>query len=199
MNEKKRILRELFLSFFKIGLFTFGGGYAMIPLIEKEVLERKQWIKKDEILDILAASQSIPGVIAINSATFIGYKKAGKRGAIAATVGVIMPSFLIILLIAIFFSRVNNNALVMAAFRGIRPVVVALIITAALKVGKVSIRDKSSFSLMLLSIILVVILDVHIIFAILIGAFWGVLSFVFWPRKVRQVIRRKVRDTNGVS
>ena len=118
---------ESFKTFFKIGIFTLGGGYAMIPLIEEEVVNKKQWVSKDEMLDLIAIAQSCPGVFAINIATFIGYKLNKVRGAIATTLGTALPSFLIILAIAIFFKQFEDNKVVAAIFRGIRPAVVALI------------------------------------------------------------------------
>ncbi len=118
---------DSFKTFFKIGIFTLGGGYAMIPLIEEEVVNRKQWVTKDELLDLIAIAQSCPGVFAINIATFIGYKLHKTRGAICTTIGTALPSFLIILAIAIFFAAFKDNPVIAAFFRGIRPAVVALI------------------------------------------------------------------------
>ena len=118
---------ESFRTFFMIGMFTLGGGYAMIPIIEEEVVNRHKWVRKEEMLDLIAIAQSCPGVFAINIATFIGYKLNKTRGAIATTLGTALPSFLIILAIAIFFSQFKDNPYVAAIFRGIRPAVVALI------------------------------------------------------------------------
>ena len=126
---------ESFCTFFRIGLFTLGGGYAMIPLIEEEVVNKKQWVSKDEMLDLIAIAQSCPGVFAINIATFIGYKLNKVRGAIATTIGTALPSFLIILAIAIFFSQFKDNPYVAAIFRGIRPAVVALIAVPTFRLG----------------------------------------------------------------
>ena len=127
---------ESFKTFFKIGIFTLGGGYAMIPLIEEEVVNKKQWVSKDEMLDLIAIAQSCPGVFAINIATFIGYKLRMTRGAIATTLGTALPSFLIILAIAMFFSQFKDNPYVAAMFRGIRPAVVALIAVPTFNLGK---------------------------------------------------------------
>lgn len=121
------MLFKSFKVFFKIGLFTLGGGYAMIPLIEKEVAEKHKWMTREELLDVIAIAQSCPGVFAINVSTFVGYKLRKLRGALCATLGTALPSFIIILLIAMFFHRFQDNAVVAAAFRGIRPAVVALI------------------------------------------------------------------------
>ncbi|MDO5497274.1 MAG: chromate transporter [Alistipes sp.] len=123
---------ELFWSFFKIGLFTFGGGYAMISIIEREVIRRKGWIEQKEFLDLLTIAQSAPGPIALNTSVFVGYKMYGYRGALSALLGVALPSFLIILLIAIFFAQFRHNPVVDAAFKGMRPAVVALIIAPIL-------------------------------------------------------------------
>ena len=106
-TDYKKLL-EIFVLFFKIGSFTFGGGFAMIPLIEKEVINNKGWVNEEEIIDVFAVSQSIPGAIAINCATLIGFKIYGKKGACAATIGVILPSFLIITIIAAFFFKVSR-------------------------------------------------------------------------------------------
>ena len=107
---------EAFRTFFKIGLVTFGGGYAMIPLIEQEVVNKHQWVKKEELLDLIAIAQSCPGVFAINISTFIGYKLQKKRGAICASVATALPSFIIILLIAMFFHQFQDNHIVQAIF-----------------------------------------------------------------------------------
>ena len=121
-------LFELFRSFFKIGMFTFGGGYAMVPLIEAEVIERRRWLAQDEFLDLLTLAQSSPGPIAINTSVFIGYKVRGLKGAVAASLGATLPSFLIILIVAIFFAGIRHNPVIDAAFKGMRPAVVALIV-----------------------------------------------------------------------
>ena len=120
-------LGGLFTTFFRIGLFTLGGGNAMIPLIEEEVVNRHKWVTKEELIDLIAIAQSCPGVFAINIAVFIGYKLRKVRGAITTAFGTALPSFLIILAIAIFFKQFEDNRIVAAMFRGIRPAVVALI------------------------------------------------------------------------
>ncbi|MFI3292470.1 MAG: chromate transporter [Rikenellaceae bacterium] len=124
--QKNRRYIDLFLSFAKIGVFTFGGGYAMIPLIEEEVIERRGWIEKSEFLDLLTIAQSIPGPLALNASAFVGYKTRGYVGAMTSIFGVVLPSFIILLLVALFFSTIRDNAIVVAAFNGMRPAVVAL-------------------------------------------------------------------------
>lgn len=129
-------LRTIFGSFFKIGLFTFGGGYAMIPLIEREVIDRRGWVERREFLDLLTLAQSVPGPIAVNTAVFVGYRMRSLRGALAALAGTILPSFTIILLIALFFADIRQNPVVDAAFKGMRPAVVALIIGPVISLAR---------------------------------------------------------------
>jgi chromate transporter len=123
---------ELFRSFFKIGVFTFGGGYAMIPIIEREVITRRGWIEEKEFYDLLTLAQSAPGPISLNTAVFVGYKMYGYRGALSALLGVVLPSFVILLLVAMFFSQIRQNPIVDAAFRGMQPIVVAIMLAPVL-------------------------------------------------------------------
>ncbi len=129
-------LSVLFATFFRIGLFTIGGGYAMIPLIEAEVVDRRGWLSREDLLDLMAVAQSCPGVFAVNIAIFIGNALRGTRGALASTLGCVVPSFVIILAIALFFRRFQDNAIVARAFRGIRPCVVALIAVPTFKMAR---------------------------------------------------------------
>lgn len=138
MEEKKssNFLFKLFITFFKIGAFTFGGGFAMIPLIEKELVEINGWLTKEEFIDSISVTQSMPGAVAINLAIFLGYNQAGLPGAIMATLGVSLPSFLIILIIAVSFGQFKDNTIVESAFMGIRAAVVALIAYAGFELMK---------------------------------------------------------------
>jgi chromate transporter len=135
----KNIYIQLFISFLKIGAFTIGGGYAMIPLIEKEVVENKKWLAKQYFIDMLALAQSAPGVMTVNTSIFVGYKIKGFWGAVVAVLGTVLPSFVIILLIATFYIDFKDNPIVERIFKGIRPAVVALIVTPLLNMSK-SIR-----------------------------------------------------------
>ncbi|MHB1394337.1 MAG: chromate transporter [Clostridia bacterium] len=196
-NDIKQ-LKDIFVSFFKIGLFTFGGGYAMIPLIEKEIVEKKKWVGKEEITDILAVAQSIPGAIAINSATFIGFKTYGRKGALVATLGVILPSFVIISFIAAFFSKFDDNQIVKSAFAGIRPAVVALIVYAVIKIGKTSIKDKTGLIVAMIGLVLVVVFNIHAILVIIGGAVFGLAVYKFWPDKVKEILKKEGKN-NDIS
>ena len=121
-------LWEIFWTFLKIGAFTFGGGYAMIPLIQHEVVARHKWLSEREFVDLLTIAQAAPGPISLNTAVFVGYKQLRYLGAFSAILGVVIPSFTIILLVALFFTEMRHNSIVDAAFRGMRPAVVALIV-----------------------------------------------------------------------
>lgn len=137
-GREKGIYRKLFSTFARIGAFTFGGGWAMISLIEREVVEKRQWIPREEFLDLLAVAQSLPGILAVNISVAVGDRLRGMRGSVAAALGTIMPCFLIILAIAIFLTPdlIQNNHIVSAIFKGIRPAVVALIVAPVITSGK---------------------------------------------------------------
>ena len=136
-----KTLIQMFLTFARIGGFTFGGGYAMLPMLQKEVVEKYKWATNDELLDYYAIGQCTPGVIAVNTATFIGYKLKGIPGAIFATLGVVTPSVIIIGIIAAFVSNFRDLEVVQWAFSGVRAAVVALILSASIKIGKKSLVD----------------------------------------------------------
>lgn len=182
--------RDLFATFFKIGLFTFGGGYAMIPLIHREMVEKRAWIEDREIVDVLALAQSVPGAIAINAATLIGKRLAGNRGGLVATVGVILPSFLVITLIAAFFGHFQDEPVVKAAFLGIRPAVAALMVLAVWKVGKSSIKDALGWIIAVTTFALVVFLSVPAVYAILGAAVFGILLHFIVPGASDKMIEK---------
>ena len=144
---------SLFLTMLKIGLFTFGGGYAMIALLENEFVEKKKWLEKDEFLDVAAIAESTPGPIAINAATYIGYKNSGMIGSMIATLGICIPSFVIIYAISLFFDAFLSLTLVAYAFKGIQICVVYLILTAGLKMLKQ--MKKTAFNMIIISITLI--------------------------------------------
>ena len=163
-----------FLTFLKIGLFTIGGGYAMIPLIEREVVERRQWLSREDFLDLMSLSQALPGVFAVNFSIYIGHRLRGLRGSLALTAGIVLPSFVIILLVAMFFSAFADNRLVEAIFRGVRPAVVALIAVPCIKLGKsahITLANVWFPIAIALLIALLGISPVYIIIAVALGAF----------------------------
>ena len=133
---RMRELIEILKSFLKIGAFTFGGGYAMIPIIQYEVVNRRKWLSEKEFVELLTIAQAAPGPISLNTAVFVGYKCKGYKGALAAIMGVVIPSFVIILVVAMFFHTMRDNRWVDAAFRGMRPAVVALIVAPIVGLAK---------------------------------------------------------------
>lgn len=165
--------KTLFLTFFRIGLFTLGGGYAMIPLIEAEVVDKRKWIDKDMFLDLIAVAQSCPGVFAINLSIFIGYRLRGVRGAAVTTLGTAMPSLLIILAIAMFFQNFQDVPWVAAAFAGIRPAVVALIAVPTWNMAKSAGINLINCWIPIVSAMLIWLLGVNPIYIILAAGVGG--------------------------
>lgn len=160
-------LRELFLVFMKIGAFTIGGGYAMIPLIKDE-LDKRKWIGEDELPDIIALAQSAPGILAVNVSIFTGYKIRGVKGSIAATIGSVLPSFLIILAIAMVFTNFKDNPVVLSIFKGIRPVVVSLIAAPMISMARKSNTTWWAWLITILSLLAVCFLEVSPIYIIIV-------------------------------
>lgn len=155
------IALQLFLSFFKVGWFAFGGGYAILPLYEAELAVRKKWVTHEEILDVYAVGQSVPGVIAINSAVLLGYRVGGRLGGLAAAFGVMLPAFLVILFVAALLPRFREYRAVRAALMGIRPAVAALILRAACQMGRHSLKDRVTWGVAVLTVVLSLFTTVH--------------------------------------
>ena len=170
--KKHRYLWEIFISLFKIGLFTFGGGYAMIALIENEYVTKRNWITKEEFLDLVAIAESTPGPIAINAATYVGYKRSGALGAMVGTVAMCLPSFIIIYTISLFLDAFLSFSLIASAFRGIQVCVVYLIISAGIKMVRSMKPDP------LATFILVAVSSCMVIFALLAVKFSSVLFII---------------------
>ncbi|NLY19171.1 MAG: chromate transporter [Clostridiaceae bacterium] len=175
-------LKKLFLIFFKIGAFTFGGGYAMLPLMQKEVVDRQKWMKEEEILDVFAIAQSVPGVIAINSSIFIGKRVAGTSGAISAALGVILPSFTVILVLASLLIKHRDNEILDKIFTGIRAASAALILLAAIKMAKKAVTNKWGAIIAIIAFTIIVVFDVHAIWAVIIGASYGIINCLYRGR-----------------
>ena len=169
-------LFDLFWTFCKIGALTFGGGYAMLPLIQREIVENKKWSTEKEILDYYAVGQCTPGVIAVNTATFIGYKLKGIIGGIIATLGVVFPSLIIILIIAAFLQNFADLAIVQSAFAGIRVAVVALIITTVVKLLKSSIKDYLCAIVAILAFIISAFLGLSPVYVVIAAGLTGFIA-----------------------
>ena len=164
-----------FSTFFKIGMFTLGGVYAMIPIIEEEVVNKHQWVSKEDMLDLIAIAQSCPGVFAINISIFIGYKLRKTRGALVTALGTALPSFLIILAIAIFFHQFEDNKVVAAMFRGIRPAVVALIAVPTFNLAKSAHLNRYTLWIPIVSALAIWLLGVSPIWIIILAGVGGYL------------------------
>ena len=182
-SEYVKRLIALFITFFKIGAFTFGGGYAMIPLIQRETVEKHKWITEDDILDIIAIAESTPGPIAINSATFVGYKTAGFLGAVMATLGVVLPSFCIILVISYVLREFREIKAVQYAFEGIRAGVLALLIKALVSMYKKAPKGLAAYIVMGASFILTAFLNVNFLFVIVGCAVFGLITSIMASKK----------------
>lgn len=186
--QEVKSLETLFFTFFKIGLFTFGGGYAMIALLEEEFIQRRKWLDKDEFLDMTAIAESTPGTVAINSATYLGYKLAKVPGAATATVAVCLPSFLIIYAISLFFEQFTQLTVIANAFKGIQVCVIYLIFSAGVRMLKA--LDKSPFATGVLAAVMLVMVGLSLagvsvssILLILLSGAAGVAAWLIGRRK----------------
>ena len=180
--QEVKSLGTLFFTFFKIGLFTFGGGYAMIALLEEEFIQRRKWLDKDEFLDMAAIAESTPGPVAINSATYLGYKLAKVPGAATATVAVCLPSFLIIYAISLFFEQFTQLTVIANAFKGIQVCVIYLIFSAGVRMLKA--LDKSPFATGVLAAVMLVMVGLSLagvsVSSILLILFSGAAGVAAW-------------------
>lgn len=174
-------LFKMFITFFKIGAFTFGGGYAMIPLIEAEVVEKNNWVTKEEFMDMIVISQTFPGALAVNSCLFIGYKIGGIMGAILGVLGVILPSFFIIIAIASLFMRFRNNQYVDLAFNGIRAAVPMLVFTAVISLSKSVKKEWTNLFITLSALVSILFFNVHPVIVIICSGLYGI---IFLRKKV---------------
>lgn len=174
-KNKLKLYLQLLLSFMKIGVVTFGGGYAMIPIIENETSKRRKWISEEDLIDVVALSESTPGPIAICAASFIGFKTAGFIGAMMATLGVILPSFVIIYLISLLLTNFADLDVVKYAFTGIRAGVLALIIKAVVSMFKKAPHNVIAYAIMAVSFALVVLFSTNVLVIILSSAVIGIV------------------------
>lgn len=192
-NPSRDSYWSLFSTFFKIGAFTFGGGWAMISIIEREIVDKHHWIERDDFLDLLAIAQSLPGILAVNIATAVGDKIKGGKGSVAAAAGTILPSFLIILFIAIFLTPdiIKNNRVISSVFMGIRPAVVALIIAPVITSAKAA---KLQWKTVWIPFVVALMISIdqgfisNPILYIVLGALGG---FIFWWLPRRKNIEKK--------
>ena len=170
---KNNIYWNLFFCFFKIGMFTIGGGMAMIPILEEKICDKYGWMSSEEVLDCIAVSQSLPGVIAVNMATYVGYKKKGVIGAVITTFGVVLPSFVIIILVVSFLRSVDDNKYVQGALEGIKAAATGLIAFAAYKMGKQTLKNPFQWLTAAAAFVLVAFFGINAVWVILAGILAG--------------------------
>lgn len=170
-----RVLLELFTSFFKVGLFTFGGGYAMLPMLQREIVDHHGWVTEEEVLDYYAIGQCTPGVIAVNTATFVGTKMKGALGGAVATIAVVFPSLIIITLISSVLQNFSEYEVVQHAFAGIRVAVGVLIVGSVFKLYKKGVKGALSNSIFAASLLLVVLLDLSPVWIVLAALLLGII------------------------
>ncbi|WP_371371058.1 chromate transporter [Sporomusa aerivorans] len=176
IGKNTYLLLEIFFTFFKLGSISFGGGYAMVPLIEHETVEKKKWVDHKQIVDIFAVAESLPGAIGLNASALVGHTVAGVPGTLSAIFGNLTPSVIIVLLLTILFAEFNTYPWVQAVFSGIRPAVIALIFYAAYKIGKVSILNRVCIIIALLAFSGMMFFHAHPILIIVLGAFAGIIA-----------------------
>ncbi len=186
MSSQAKRLWQIFASFFRIGAFTFGGGLAMIPLIQKEAVEKHGWVSDDDILEIVAIAESTPGPIAINAATFVGYRAAGVLGSAVATFGTVLPSFVIILLISYVLRQFQQLPAVQYAFWGIRAGVLAMLLKSLYTMFKKSPKGWVAYVAMAAAFVLTAVLDVHILIVIIGCAVFGLVTATLADRRARK-------------
>ena len=191
---KGNLYWQLFTTFFKIGGFTFGGGWAMIPLIEREVVDKYHWIDKEEFLDELAVAQSLPGILAVNISVLVGNKLRGFKGSFVAAMGTILPSFVVILLIAIFFSQIYNNPTVASIFKGIRPAVVALILAPVITTAQAARLNKWTILIPIIVALAIWMGGVSPVLCIILGGGGGYLYYPFTQRNKRRNKEKKTKE-----
>lgn len=177
LGEHMDLLVEIFLVFFKIGLFSFGGGYAMMPLFEKEIINGFHWISYSDFIDIVAIAQTTPGPFAVNSATFIGNKLAGFWGSVVATLGVTLPSFIIMSIIFLTINKFRDSNAIKVSIRGIRPVVLALVLAAVVTIGKGAIIDYKSIIIAIVAFVLVRVKKLNPILLMAVGFLVGIVLY----------------------
>ena len=177
-------LKYLWFTFFYVGLFTIGGGYAMLPLLEKEVVYKHKWLSREELLDVFAIGQSTPGIIALNVATYVGVGQRGIIGGIIATAGMIMPSLCIIIVIASFVQEISQIPVVLSIFEGIRTVVAALLISAVYTMGKKTIKNGLSLFILFGGFVLIAFFSISPIWVVLGGGSLGVVVYVLFGNHV---------------
>ncbi len=185
-ETKLQKLLTLFTTFFKMSLFTVGGGYAMLPVMEQEFVKRKKWVKPEDIVDVLAIVQSVPGIIAVNAAVFVGNKVGGIAGGVAAGLGVVTPSYIIIVIIAAFMKGLGHVELIEKAFTGVRAGVCALILLAAISLGKKVMKGRFEWIMAAAAFVCIVILEINVMLLVALGGIIGIIRYYINLKKMNK-------------
>ncbi len=191
------ILIELFIVFFKLGAFTIGGGIAMLPLLQNTLINEKKWFTKEEFMDIVAVCQSLPGVVAINMATYVGYKKKGLAGSIVSTFGVTIPSFTMILIIAKFITSMGDNGVLMGAMAGLRAAALGMVVVALIQLMPAAIKNKWAMLAAIVAFVLIAILKVNTAYVILLFAVLGITVTLAGSRRTVAAEAENVESTGA--
>ena len=184
-------LKDLFLTSLKLGAFTFGGGYAMFPLLEREYSQNKGYFKNEEMLDILAIAQSLPGMISINACIIIGYRLCSYLGAIVAVLGIALPSLIVMSVISFFYVQFSSNTYVIAALKGIRVAVIALLVQAVIKLGKQGVKGLFGWLMAIVAFLFALFSNIHLIFIILASGIIGVLYLYISEQDKQEKIKEE--------
>lgn len=190
-----RMLAEIFWSFFKVAPITFGGGYAMIPAIEREVVGKRKWIREEEMADALSIAGSAPGGVGVNAATFIGYRAAGVKGAVAAVIGITLPTFLIVIGLSMVYLFLESNSKAMAALDGMKSAVAAMIVYAAYRIGRSAVFDKTTLATAIGTVVILLVVPINPVVVMGIGALLGI-GFIQLKSKLGLAVRF---EKNGES
>ena len=191
------VLIELFVVFFKLGAFTIGGGIAMLPLLQNTLINEKKWFTKEEFMDIVAVCQSLPGVVAINMATYVGYKKKGLAGSIVSTFGVTIPSFTMILIIARFITSMGDNSVLMGAMAGLRAAALGLVVVAVIQLAPAAIKSRWALLAATAAFVLIAVLNVNTAYVILLFAVLGIAVAFAQSRKIAPETAEPGADTGN--
>jgi chromate transporter len=191
------VLIELFIVFFKLGAFTIGGGIAMLPLLQNTLIEEKKWFSKEEFMDIVAVCQSLPGVVAINMATYVGFKKKGLAGSVVSTFGVTIPSFVMILIIAKFITSLGDNGVLMGAMAGLRAAALGMVVVALIQLMPAAIKNKWALLAAAAAFILIAVLKVNTAYVILLFAVLGIAVTFNGSRRAVEAVKSDAQTEDG--
>ncbi|MBQ6502069.1 MAG: chromate transporter [Mogibacterium sp.] len=191
------VLVELFIVFFKLGAFTIGGGIAMLPLLQNTLINEKKWFTKEEFMDIVAVCQSLPGVVAINMATYVGYKKKGLIGSIVSTFGVVIPSFIMILIIAKFITSLGDNGVLMGAMAGLRAAALGMVAVAMIQLTPAAIKNKWALLAAVAAFVLIAVLRINTAYVILMFAVLGIAVTFARGRKTAAAAKSSGQKEDG--